>query len=135
MKPPATETVPIRKKRVPTPAADFRRYRRHFCKERPGVSLIVTGSEVESFQAMVRDVSREGVGLILLKKVNPGSVLKIQFQWIWGGPCWTFAAEVKHAARQGDGSWLLGLHTSRAFTDDELSALRLHFPAYETRLA
>jgi hypothetical protein len=130
MKRSSVDTVP-QKKPVATKGDNIRRYQRHFCKERPLVSLVLN-PEGPPVRAVVRDVSREGVGLILLQKVEPGSLSKIQFQWSQGGPCWIFAAEVKHAVQQPDGSWLLGFHTSRAFSDDELSALRLHFPLYQS---
>jgi hypothetical protein len=127
MKQTPIDTIPLKKPRAEL-LPELRRFERHWCKERPAVTVIAAGG-TERITAIVRDVSREGIGMLLLRRFEPGAVIDVHFQWGRRGPCWTIAADVKHAALQADGSWLLGLHMSRAFSDDEMAALLLHFHA------
>jgi hypothetical protein len=125
-----TDTIPLKKPREEL-LPKLRRFERHWCKERPAVD-VVAAAATEQFTAVVRDICREGIGVLLLRRFEPGLVLDVHFQWGRRGPRWTIPAEVKHAASQADGSWLLGLHMSRAFSDDEMAALLLHFDAADS---
>jgi hypothetical protein len=120
-----TDTIPLKKSHEEL-RPKLRRFERQRCKERPAVGVVPAG-ETEALAAVVRDICREGIGVLLVRRFEPGLVLDVQFQWGRRGPSWTISAQVKHAASQADGSWLLGLHMSRAFSDDEMAALLLHF--------
>jgi PilZ domain len=134
MKSLTVEIVPQKNKQAESSNGEnARRFQRHSCKERPLVRL-VAGPEGQFIQAVVRDVSREGIGLILLRHFELGSLLEIQFQFNQG-PRLVISAEVKHAEKQLDGSWHLGFHMSRAFSDDELSDLLSYFPASESKFS
>jgi hypothetical protein len=101
-------------------ARSVRQSDRQPCKDRPCVELVGVDNRDD---ALVRDVGKDGIGLLVLRPLEPGSVWNLCFQPGRAKPCCTISAKVKHATPQPDGSWHVGFQLSRALADDELAAL------------
>jgi hypothetical protein len=72
--------------------------------------------------ALLRELSAEGVGLLLRGPVAPGAVLMVQFPGPRRGTTHTQLARVVHAARQKDG-WLVGCQLVPRLAEQDLVLL------------
>jgi hypothetical protein len=61
-----------------------------------------------SWDARVVDISSTGVGLLLERRFEPGTLLSFRLEGPAGGQSCNAFARVIHATRQSDGRWLLG---------------------------
>jgi hypothetical protein len=68
----------------------------------------------------IRDVSQGGLGLVLQRRFEPGTVLFIELPGTDSRP---LLARVVHAARLAQGSWLLGCTFSSKLSEDEVRRL------------
>lgn len=82
---------------------------------------VLVGAIVE--EAVVRDISRQGIGLLLSQEVKPGQFIIMQiFNHAWQrGHLKT--TRVMHAMPSNDGHWIVGCSLLQPFTEDELHAV------------
>ena len=73
--------------------------------------------------AVLRDVSRRGLGLVAEEAFPPGSVVALQLPPGPTGVSGSLVAKVRYALPQDDGFWRLGASLFRPLTDEELLAL------------
>jgi len=74
-------------------------------------------SSSTTYDAAVADISVSGIGLIAQFDVPPGKPVTLH-----AGPL-ELVAEVRHAQRLADGTWLLGCSFPRPITVDEIMIL------------
>ena len=94
---------------------------RYPCDLRPLVPLMIRPT-YGSLRALVRDVSLAGIGLMLDRPLEPGSLLAIHLGAWRAGQSGVLLAEVVHATAQGNGEWLIGCKLSRSLGDHELES-------------
>ncbi|OAI46599.1 hypothetical protein AYO44_11090 [Planctomycetaceae bacterium SCGC AG-212-F19] len=82
---------------------------------------VLVGAVVE--EAVVRDISREGIGLLLTHEVTPGQLITMQvFSRGWQrGHLKT--SRVMHTDPAGDGRWAVGCSLLQPFTEEEFQAV------------
>ncbi len=116
-------TIRIRLKTI-TKSVDIERRSRERipCTRAPMVRVLARPS-FQSFRAIVRDVSASGIGLVLTRCFEPGTLLAIQMQTSQAGFSGILTAQVKHATPQPGGLWLLGCSLSRNLSEEEVLAL------------
>ena len=73
--------------------------------------------------ARVVDISTTGIGLLVDSYVEPETLLAVELQGDDADATYTLLVEVRRAAKQGDGEWLLGCSFARELTETELRAL------------
>jgi hypothetical protein len=61
-----------------------------------------------AWDARVIDISATGVGLLLARRFEPGTLLSFRLEGRSEGQSYNALARVVHARRQADGRWLLG---------------------------
>jgi hypothetical protein len=74
--------------------------------------------------AEVKDVSSGGIGLLLKRRFEPGTILAVEPQGPTADTPCVLLVRVVHATRQADGVWLLGGRLITDLTEDEVQALR-----------
>ena len=88
-----------------------------------GPCLLIAPPDYRCRPALVRDVSRSGVGLVVAEPLPVGAALAI-----WpegpGRPDRVTALRVWHATALADGRWLIGCAHASDLTRAELGALR-----------
>ena len=75
----------------------------------------------------VRDISQEGIGLILEHRFRPGTTLMVELRESAGAVLRTVRARVVHATallEEGNPCWLLGCVFDQPLDEEEFSALR-----------
>jgi hypothetical protein len=82
--------------------------------------MVQPGSGVSS--ALVREVSENGIWLLLRHRLEPGSALAIRPGRLHEANSCAVAAQVACVAQQADGSWLLACRLSRRVGKAELFA-------------
>jgi hypothetical protein len=82
-----------------------------------------TGRE-SSWEAIVRNISSDGIGLLLGRRFEPGVLLAIEVTDKNDGPMPLLLARVIHATARPEGGWLIGCCLLNTLTDDEVEALR-----------
>jgi hypothetical protein len=73
--------------------------------------------------ATVRDISAAGIGLLLNRRIRPGTVLEVELPIPAKGFSRPIQARVMHASVHSGGGWLVGCTFARPLTEDELRAL------------
>src|SRR5471032_1834029 len=86
---------------------------RYPCLRRPAVRILARPS-FQSYHAVVRDVAFRSIGLMIEKPFDTGTILAIQMRSRHAGFSGILSAQVQHATRQDDGTWLLGCTLSRS---------------------
>jgi hypothetical protein len=71
--------------------------------------------------AAVRDVSPDGIGLVLPSRLEPGAMLDLEFQGVHFPRA--VVAGVVHVTPRDDGTWLVGCKFARPLNGDELHLL------------
>jgi hypothetical protein len=115
---------------IPTPAKsntildaeDRRSVERYICRRQSKVRVLAK-SGVPGFTASIRDISTLGIGLIMERPCEPGTLLALQLRSRGSRFSSVLAATVKHATRLPEGHWLWGCSLSRGLTDDEVLGL------------
>jgi hypothetical protein len=77
-----------------------------------------------SWEAVIRDISPEGVGLLLSRRFEPGALLNIELTDSGDGQKRLLLARVVHATARPEGGWLIGCELISPLTNDEVQALR-----------
>jgi len=75
------------------------------------------------WRAPVRDISIEGLSLVLDQPVEPGAVLPVELPNRRWNCCHLKLLRVVHATPQPDNRWLVGSTFVRALSEDEFQAL------------
>jgi hypothetical protein len=89
---------------------------------RGGTCRLVAPPDYRCRAAIVQDVSRSGVGLVLAEPLPVGSVLAIRS----AGPAGAdkvIGLSVRHITPLGEGRWLLGCDHAQDLAPDEVRAL------------
>jgi hypothetical protein len=105
-----------------TEADSYRFFERHPCEGNPSASYL-TKPSFKAERAVVRDVSRRGIGLIARRPANAGTVLAIRLKDTQSGMECILSAEVRRCAQQTDDTWLLGCQLSRSLSDAEMFSM------------
>ena len=106
----------------PKPSADWRGAPRTLFT--PGAPcLLVAPPDYRRRPAVVRDVSRSGVGLVLAEQLPAGTVLAVRPEGP-ARPGRVATLRVRHATPLDDGRWLVGCAHVTALPPAELIALR-----------
>lgn len=71
----------------------------------------------------VQDLSQIGLGLVMSRRFEPGTVLTVELQSLDQALTRTIQARVVHASAQGPNQWLLGCALEQPLTEDELRRL------------
>src|SRR5262245_51306749 len=79
--------------------------------------------EEQRWPASVRDISNEGMGLVLPHRFEPGTVLGVELSNPQADISYTVLACVVRVQGQPDGSWRAGCQFIRRLTDRELTSL------------
>ncbi len=109
--------------------------RRYSSEPQTTISLLVRPTFL-SLNARVRDASTTGLGLILDRRLEKGTILHVQLpgQRHRRLSSALLSACVVHATPQADGTWLLGCKLSALLKEDELKTL-LEFGRTQTQYA
>lgn len=71
----------------------------------------------------VRDISLEGVGLVLKRGLEPKTILIIELENASRHTTFTLEAQVVHSTLQPDGTWMTGCRLSKRLTEQDLRTL------------
>ncbi len=77
-----------------------------------------------SWEATVRDISPEGIGLLLNRRFEPRAVLSIELIDSRDERPRLLLARVIHATALPEGGWLIGCELVSPLSDEEVDALR-----------
>jgi hypothetical protein len=83
---------------------------------------LTTDPGAEPWLAWVRDVSTQGIGLVVDRRFAPGTPMLVELQTDDGLTC-TVTARVVRARAEGEAEWLIGCTLTRELDDDELEKL------------
>ncbi len=76
-----------------------------------------------AWEATVRDISCEGIGLLLGRRFEPGALLAIELTEAAEGRKRLLLARVAHATQQPEGHWLVGCTLVHPLSEDEVQLL------------
>jgi hypothetical protein len=93
---------------------------RYLCDREVVYSPVLTG---ERLRARMRNVSVDGIGLLLDDPLDPDTDLSIELQTLDPGIPLILFARVVHATMQADGSWIVGCKFLTRPTEEHLLAL------------
>jgi PilZ domain len=89
------------------------------CSHQSPVRLLVLPG-LPPVWGFTRDTSATGMGLLLSRPLEPGTVLTLELGQAVPGDAGTLSAQVVHATPFPKGGWLVGCQLSRPLRDDEL---------------
>jgi hypothetical protein len=89
------------------------------CRHSPFVRVLARPS-FQMYRAFLQDISPQGLGLVLDRSFEVGTLLAIQLRTVHAGVSGILTARVIHATPQADGSWLLGCSLNCRLTDEEM---------------
>lgn len=84
-------------------------------------SVTIPGSAVEA--AKVSDISATGVGLVVEREIENGTLLSVELHSTAGTAQRTMLACVVHVTKQGEKEWALGCNFIRSLSEEDLQAL------------
>jgi hypothetical protein len=102
---------------------DRRQVARYSCHQRARVRFIARPS-FRPYRAVLRDISTNGIGLVLDHRLEPGTVMAIQLRSKFTGLSGILSAKCTHCTPLPNGTWLLGCTLSRSLTVDEVRTLQ-----------
>src|SRR5262249_32954563 len=73
--------------------------------------------------AKICDISVGGLGLVLRRRFEPGTILTVDLDSPARKMARTFQAQVRHATTGTDGTWVVGCALANRLSDEELEAL------------
>ena len=76
-----------------------------------------------AWEAIVRNISCEGIGLLLSRRFEPGALLSIELNESNEGGQRLLLAQVAHATPQPEGKWLIGCTLVNPLSEDEIPSL------------
>src|SRR5262249_19029025 len=77
----------------------------------------------DRWSARVRDISADGLGLVLDRSLDAGTVLEVEFTTNDGSLAYTVGARVSHSRAVREGEWLAGCTFVGRLSDEELRDL------------
>jgi hypothetical protein len=99
-----------------------RAYVRYPCRALPGGQVFpLTTFDVQ--HALIVNVSQNGAGLILGRRIEPGTKVRLQWQNATQTIALELDARVAHATAREEGDWLIGCAFDRPLCRQELRAL------------
>jgi hypothetical protein len=75
------------------------------------------------WEATVRDISCMGIGLLLPRRFEPGTLLAVEIDEEPNGQKRLLVARVVRTSPQSEGGWLVGCRLASSLTEDELQLL------------
>jgi hypothetical protein len=119
----AVSTEIIRpKKETKSPQNERRGRERLKCKRRPMVRVCAK-PERKVYRALIRDATRQGLGIIMERGFEVGTGLAIRLDPGQTDKAAVLMAEVRHSSQLSDGSWLVGCSLARELSAFELFSL------------
>jgi len=109
---------------VPGACATQRRVTVRYPSHLRGSCHTVHARQAAGWPAQFLNVSCGGLGLLLQRRFEPGTVLAVEPLDVNGGTSSVLLVRVIHATRRADGGWLLGCRHVTDLTEDEVQALR-----------
>src|SRR5262249_4531549 len=73
--------------------------------------------------ARICNISAGGLGLVIRRRVQPGTILTVDLDSPARNSARTFHAQVRHATTGTDGMWVVGCVLANRLSDEELQAL------------
>jgi hypothetical protein len=73
--------------------------------------------------ARIRDISLDGLGLVVAHRYEPGSTLSVVPEVLPRSLAPALAVRVRHVEPHGDGLWLIGCEFVTPLTEDELRVM------------
>jgi hypothetical protein len=107
---------------LPEPENERRLEVRYRCSK-PRVCRVIVRPSFRNVPALLHDVSSSGVGLILVDRLEPGSILALQLPRVREGMSCVQSARVVHIHPDGQGAWLHGCALSRPLSNEEIAVL------------
>lgn len=111
----------------PSPPTDAKAERRasvRFQSSLKGSCQTLSAHRETSWEATVRDISPEGIGLLLSRRFEPAAVLSIELIDSRDSQPRMLLARVVHATARPEGGWLIGCELVSPLSDEEVHALR-----------
>jgi hypothetical protein len=84
---------------------------------------VVAHPQAEPWPVQVLNLSPTGIGLLVSRAINTGTLLSLELQGHADGTAHTMLACVVHVTVQPDGQWALGCNFIRELSEAELQAL------------
>jgi hypothetical protein len=101
---------------------DQRSWRRYLCNIVTSCES-VNPAQQEPSSAKILNVSPAGLGLLVTRQFEQGSLVSVELPSSNGSPATSMLARVIHAKPQPTGDWVLGCAFTRQLTDQELQKL------------
>lgn len=120
---PDSEAPPAPSTPTPLPArlaADRRAYVR-YGSQLKGSCRALSAERKYRWTAQIRDISASGVGLILNRRFEPGTVLRVKLPGLSARRL--YLVRVVRVQKQGDRTWLVGCVFPRPLTNEEVQSL------------
>ena len=111
----------------PSPSANSQAERRasvRYRSSRKGSCQTLSAHRESCWEATVRDISPEGIGLLLPRRFEPGAVLSIELIDAREEQPRLLLARVVHATARPEGGWLVGCELVSPLSDEEAQTLR-----------
>jgi PilZ domain len=102
--------------------AERRREERHRCNRFLMIRVLAKPS-FQSYRAIINDISKRSIGLVMVRAFEPNTLLAIQLQSKHTGVSGILTAQVRRTVPLPNGNWFLGCSLSRPLTDDALLEL------------
>jgi hypothetical protein len=111
-----------RRQRTPTPH-DNRTWVRFPCNVKVMCQTVTAAALEAAWPAQVLNISANGIGLLVDREIEPGTLLSVELQAAGGQTARTILACVVHVTEQGVGHQALGCNFIRELSEKELLAL------------
>lgn len=85
----------------------------------------IASAKDEPWPAQVRELTAGGIGLMIKRRFEPGTLLAVELQSSTTDFSRTLVARVIHAKSQGGGDWVIGCILASKLDEEELESLRL----------
>ncbi len=103
-------------------ATDDRRAHVRFSCELDSSCSPISASKGMQWTGKVRDVSRGGLGVVLSRRFELGTLLGVEIQEADGTTSGTLLARVVHVTPHSGGGWVIGCCFTSELGDDEVKA-------------
>jgi hypothetical protein len=104
-------------------ATDERRAHVRFPCEGDSSCSPITAGRGQGWSGKIRDISRGGIGILLSRRVELGTLLSIEIQLANNRNAGTQLARVVHVTPHSGGGWVIGCCFTNELSDDEVAAL------------
>jgi hypothetical protein len=98
---------------------------RHLCHAADWTVAVEVSDQEERWSAVVRDVSVSGMGLVVGKLCDPGTLLEVEIESVLRVP--SLSMRVVRMRKQAANSWLLGCLLAEQLSADGLEALLANY--------